>query len=263
MGEQVQTIRRTGAAVVLLIAVAALAACRTTQVTHEQVTADYEAGRYAQALEGAASIARGAHGARRIEARYIAGISAYRLGRSGEALAHLTPVARSDDALAGHAAATVGLIYAGRGDYASAQQWLSSAASKLNGEDRARVHYHLGVAEQHLGQWQAARRDLSLAVSYSGDARLREAARQRMATDAFALQFGAYSNLELARQHAAKVGPTVTRLQVGAVKVLPTITADGERLHLVQAGQFRTYDQAQRARRLLSQFDTMIVPQAR
>lgn len=233
-------------------------------VDRRAVVDDYQAGRYRQAYEGAQALARETSGPNRTEAQYIAGISAYRLGDDRRAMEYLPPVARSGNReLSPAATATLGLVHARQGNDALAMKYLNDAAGRLRGPDRGRVHYHLGLLEQNAGLWASARSNLSLALSYSTDPGLRRAIQQRMQTDAFALQFGAFSRVGLARKRAAQLSPRIERARLGAVRVVPSVTETGRKLFLVQSGEFATRDQAQRAKDRLHEAEAMIVPSVR
>jgi tetratricopeptide (TPR) repeat protein len=251
--------------VMVFVPLLVLAGCEPrAAVTRDAVLADYRAGRYRPALRGAELLARRDHGRARDEARYIAGVSAYRLGMDDKAIDYLLPVTGSGDRrLAGQAAATVGLIYSDQRRDAQATRFLRQAVDTLDGEDLAQVHYHLGLIEQRAGHWSQARTQLGTALSYTSDATLRRAIRQRRTTDSFAIQFGAYTKPELATKRAAQITALVHRARIGRVRVAPSITETGRQLYLVQAGSFKTNAAAVAGLRRLGHEEAMIVPAAR
>lgn len=220
----------------------------------------YRVGNYRQALRAAGHEADHGFGEERRRARYVAGLSAYRLGRDNEAIRYLTPVADGGGELAGEAAATLGLIHFGRGDDGESRRCLERAAGLLAGEDKGRVYYHLGRLDQRRGQWASARSNFALALSHTDDPTVRKAIRQRMRTRAFALQFGAFSEREHAERRAATVREAVLGARVRPPRVVPSVAADGRRLYLVQAGRFATLDQARRARSRVRVEESIIVP---
>ncbi len=242
-----------------------LAGCNAAgKVSRSQVLSDYESRRYEQSYAGAELLARRSSGGARDEARYIAGVSAYRLGKADDAISYLRPVTRAGDAaMAGQAAATIGLIYADRRRDAEAMEHLRQAARQLEGEDRAQVHYHMGLIEQRAGHWAQARTHLSTALSDARAPALRRAARQRMSTDSFAIQFGAYSRPKLANGRAGRIRPAVHRARIGTVRVVASVTELGEQLYLVQAGHFATHAAAVQALRRVGDGEAMIVPAAK
>jgi len=221
----------------------------------------YDARKYRQARLAALDVADGSFGRQRDEARYLAGLSAYRLGKSNEALRDLTPLIRNaDDDLAGNAAATAGLIHIDAGRDDEALDVLRIAARKLEGNDRGRVYQYIGQIHQRAGRWAEARTAMSLALSNARDSDLRQVIREQMNVSAFTLQFGAFANPAIADQRLKKVAPQVTAKRIGAAVVNPSITRTGERLYLVQAGRFVTHDQADQARDRLNIRDVIIVP---
>lgn len=221
----------------------------------------YEARKYRQARLAALDVADGSFGRQRDEARYIAGLSAYRLGKSNEALRDLTPLIRNaDDDLAGNAAATAGLIHIDAGRDDEALDVLRIAARKLEGNDRGRVYHYIGQIHQRAGRWAEARTAMSLALSNARDPDLRQVIREQMNVSAFALQFGAFASPSHAHQRLKQVAPEVIAKRIGAVVINPSVTRSGERLYLVQAGRFVTHDQADQARDRLSIQDVIIVP---
>lgn len=236
----------------------------STKVSRDAVLSDYSAGRYSQSLAGAEELSRTTAGMERDEARYIAGLSAYRLGKDDLALQYLlTLTSSSDSTTSAKASATVGLIYSDRRQDDQARRHLRAAVGKVTGEDRAQVHYHLGLIEQRAGNWSSARTHFSTAMSYTRDATLRRALTQRMKTDGFAIQFGAYSDPSLANQQAAKVRAAIYRARLGDVRVVASTTDQGQQLYLVQAGHFTTNAAAVNALHRLNHREAMIVPAVR
>jgi tetratricopeptide (TPR) repeat protein len=258
--------RRLRLATLLLAAglAAALAGCAPraadAAAAPGAVRQDYERGRYREALAAAEQrLRRGAGDP--IELRYYAGLSAYRLGQHERALDHLVRlVSHRNPAIAGSAAATAGLILAERQEDASAMRMFQEAASKLEGEDRARAYYHLALLEQQAGRWQQARSHLSLAKSYARDPDLLRSIRQRMEVSGFTLQFGAFGDSEAAGRRAAALRDVVRRAGLGQTRVVPGSTADGRTLYLVQAGQFRAQAEARRALSRLGVDEGIVVP---
>jgi tetratricopeptide (TPR) repeat protein len=232
-----------------------------SKATSSDMMRYYEARQYRQARAAARDVADGSVGRQRDEARYIAGLSAYRLGKSNEALVDLEPLVRhADDELAGNAAATAGLIHIDAGRDDEALRVLRIASEKLSGNDRGRVYHYIGQIHQRAGRWAEARTAMSLALSYARDPNLRQAIREQMNVSAFTLQFGAYQNASTANTRLRQVAPLVTARRIGAAVIAPSITTEGKRLYLVQAGRFVTHDQASAARSRLRINDAIIVP---
>jgi tetratricopeptide (TPR) repeat protein len=244
---------------IALASAAWLAGCNTNHsaLLADTIT-DYRAGRYAQAYEGAVKLT--GTGSRRTadEAAYMAGMSAYRLNRDDEALKYLVRLAdHSDDAIAGPAGATVGLIFAKRGNHDRALVYYSRAVKRLKGNDQAQAYYHMAVTEQKLGRYAQARPRLILAASHATDEDLKAAAEHRMQTAGFTLQFGAYSLQRNAEQRAREIGPLTRQANLGDPRIVAQ-ESSGRKLFHVQAGRFGTYDAALAARQRLNRPDISV-----
>lgn len=244
-----------------LLATMSLAGCDESQkVSRDDVIADYRAARYQRAYDGAEALAGSSDGAARDEMAYIAGVSAYRLGDHDRALVRLIPVTRSGDAaLAGRAAATVGLIYRDRARHDEALRYLQQAATKLAGEDRALAHYELGVAQQRLGRFASARASFDAARQATSDPALRQKLLRERGVNGFALQFGAYSKRPLAEKRSQAVQSKVRAARLSGPRIAAA-TIDGRTLYLVQAGRFTTHAEAMKAMRWLNISECLIVP---
>ena len=170
-----------------------LVGCADNSVLYQQMTGAYQAHRFAEARDKAVKLSDQSRGDIQEQAKYIAGISAYRLGLDDAALADLQPLARTSDAtIAGPSAATCGIIYYERMQDSSAMRYLKIARTKVIGEDQARVYYHMGLIDQRTGRWTEARREMSRALDVTGDREFRKVIEQRMNARSFTLQFGAY-----------------------------------------------------------------------
>jgi len=247
----------TTVGLMLLLGVMA-SGCETQPKTEPgDAMAHYRAGRYEQAFAAGEQQARRG-GLTGDQGKYIAGMSAYRLGRASQALSRLTPLTshRAND-IAGPASATVGLIHTARGRHAQAITYFKKAVENLRGEDQAQAYFHLGNAEQKLGRWSSARTHMSLAISRSDDSAFRRAVRERMNASAFTLQFGAFSSRSNAESHARKIASQTRAAGLGTPSVV-TASSSGKTLYLVQVGQYGTYDSALSARRRLNRTDVII-----
>ncbi len=248
-------------ALLALLALVPAAGCDEKQkVSRDGVIADYQAARYQRAYDGAEVVYGSADGVGRDEMAYIAGVSAYRLGKHDRALVRLIPVTRSADAaIAGRSAATVGLIYRDRDRHAEAQRYLRQAAQKLDGEDKARAYYELGVVQQRLGRFVQARASFDAAREATGDMALRRKLLQERNVSGFALQFGAYSKQPLAQKRSQAVQSKVRAARMSGPRIV-SATIDGRTLYLVQAGRFGTYAEALKAKSWLNVGDCLVVP---
>lgn len=247
----------------LLIGLACVSAgCNEAgKATPDAMMREYQAGQYREARQTAQQVANQSLGRQRDEARYIAGLSAYRLGKSQDALDDLEPLTNNpDNELAGNAAATVGMIYIDLKQDNRALSALQIAAQRLRGNYLARVYHYIGQIHQRAGRWAEGRTAMSLALSNATDPKLQRVIREQMDVSAFTLQFGAYAQPATADSRLRAVTPRVNAARIGTATVQPSVMEDGRRLYLVQAGRFVTHDQAARARDRLGLSDVIIVP---
>lgn len=262
-----QSALRTGR-LMMLVAVMVVAGCesvpKTTGTSGKasggvgDAMAAYQSHQYERAYTLAAAQASRTSGAARDQANFIAGMSAYQLGREAPTLSHLGPLTSNRNAnIAGPANATIGLVNVRRAQYDRAIGYFQSAVKKLHGEDLAQAYFHLGSTEQKLGRWASARSHMSLAISNSHDATFRQAVRQRMTADAFTLQFGAYSTQHNAADRARALASELRSAGLGAPAII-SASANGKTLYLVQSGEYASYDTALAARRRLSRTDVII-----
>ncbi|GJQ29327.1 MAG: hypothetical protein HBSAPP03_12110 [Phycisphaerae bacterium] len=113
----------------------------------------YESGQFATAYDAAAAKASASRGSVAEEASLYAGLSAYRLGRAGDAHRHLVPLTSSGNAaVAGRACAALGSLAATQGTHASAAEYFTKAGSLLTGDDAARALMYAGDAKVALGK---------------------------------------------------------------------------------------------------------------
>lgn len=253
------TLRRLRASVLGGLVAICLGACQTP--SRHEVTADYEAGRYQEALAGAERLATHSSGAEHDAAEYLAGMSAYRLGKGSIAIGHLRQVTDvADDQVAGTANATLGLIYASRHQDGQALTHLKAAAKKLTGNNQAHAHYHVALVEQRLGRWPSAATHLSLAISRTTESDLRRAAQQRRAAKRWTVQLDAYGKKANAERRAGGLRPAAQRYALGPVRIVSGQPDKGGQLYLVQVGLFRNYAKAEAAAKKLRQSRYLIVP---
>lgn len=243
----------------LLAMIAAPAGCSpANQSAQRDSMGEYQAANYSQALDKARKEADQLTGADRQRARYVAGMSAYQLKKDEEALRFLTAVAGEEDpAIAGPAAATVGLIHVRTGYHAKALPYFLQAAKLLKGEDQAQALYHMGAAEQRLGHWPDARVHLEQALNSTAKLDLRDAIRKRLTTTGFTIQLGVYSEKKNADQQAMKAQPAAQKAGLGTPRVV-TGAASGKTMFYVQLGQYPTYDAAMKARQSLGRIDALV-----
>lgn len=245
-------------ALFVLLPALVLVGCADQSAMLKDINDAYQSARFADARSKALELEGKSSGKTKEQAQYFAGISAYGMGQDEAAMSDLQPLVKSSDpAIAGSAAATCGIICYDRVQDAQAMAYLKIAEGKVTGEDKARVYYHMGLIDQRAGRWDDAKREMTQAISATKDMKYRKVIEQRMSARAFTLQFGAYSQQKLADLRAA----AIRKLPGGAgVRLMPSMTADGKSLYLVQAGNYTTYEQAAAAKRTMNVKDSIIVP---
>lgn len=217
--------------------------------TVDDATAAYQYGDHATAYAIAKPIAGDYINPRHEEAAYIAGLSAYAMGRLGEASQLLNKAKASDDpALAADAAGQLGLVYSAQGRYPEAQDTLLWAAERLQGESKAQAFYYAGIAQQKRGQWSQARATLYNALRHTTDPATEAQVREQLATTGWTLQVGAFTQLAAANTAAQNVNDPATRLGLGQPRLVASTDAQGRPLTLVQVGTFTSYQSAARFR---------------
>lgn len=242
-----------------------MAGCQSTPTTGgttlNDANAAYAASRYSEAQSIAERLITGS-ATQRAQASYIAGKSAYRLGRTSQAESYLLVAADSTDrTIAGPAYATLGLIAAGDGRYELSIDRFRKAIPLLSGEDVAQAYYHLAVTEQKNGQWSAARAHLVLADRYTGDRDLKSLIDQRRDASGFTLQLGAYRDLTNAQQRATQYTSRTSAAGLGIPEIRVSLGSGNNTgtFYLVQVGRFADFNAAQSARTRVDG-SAMIVP---
>lgn len=217
--------------------------------TLTEVKAAYDAGRYEESYGGATKLARSASGATSEQASYLAGLSAYQLKRYDAAASALNPVTSSKDpALAGRAAATLGMVRIEQNRPKEAVPNLKKAITTLQGEDLAEAEYHLGKAYQLSGDTTNARAHFTMARRTTTSAELRARANEELDKAGYALQIGAYGSLANAKVSADAFDRSGKGAGLGAARIVQSRDRFGKTLYLVQVGYFANLETAQQAR---------------
>ena len=133
---------------------------------------------------------------------------------------------------------------------------LKQAAGKLSGPDRAQAYLQMGIAQQRLGQWSAARSSLVLARSAASSPGLIAEIDRRLAIDSYTLQFGAFTTAEQASRYAREIGNAVR----AAYLVGPIVKPGSTTLHHVYAGRFTNQQTAEQARQRMGSIECFVVP---
>lgn len=244
----------------VLLAALALGGCGSSQPKASLVDAvnSYRGGNYKEAYEQSVPMVGAVGGRQSDEATYMAGMSAYRLGKDEDALRYLGKLTEHNDGtISGPAAATVGLIMAKRGQHDRAVHYYQMSLPRLKGNDLAQAYFNLALSEQKVGRWAQARPHLVLAATNATDPALRAAAEDRVRTAGFTLQFGAYKVEKSAQQRAREVAPFSDRAGLGQPRVVP-LDSRGRRLYHVQVGNFSTHEAALNGKNRLNRTDVSV-----
>lgn len=249
-----QNFRSVNSAAVCMMLIFSAVGCNNNKTTSmNDAYRNYESGRYLEAYNESKDSDSDS-------ANFIAGVSAYRLGKAWDAIRHLKEVSNSvDPNIHTGANNTLGLIYEGRKDYSNALVYYRKSLKYATGEDYARTHYQIGVIEQKIGQWANARSHFSLASTRSKDPTLRTLAMQKLNSTGFTIQLGAYSSRRNADKRVKAVAYKASFLKQGAPKIILSKTSAGLTRYLVQVGRYSTYESAQAARRRLGLPDSAVV----
>lgn len=274
-----------GAALQAGVAVGLLGGCASQQrsIAESDYAEDYRTGRYADAYDSASAAYLTSGAKRKDDAALIAGLSAQAMNRNADAERWLNLVSRSPDrAVAGRAAATLGLIAQERKQHEEAARLLSDAGDKLGGDESARAYMYAGDSYRALAKddvAQAMYRRADAAVDH--DAHLRAMIATRLtgggpaaaqvgapsravpsattqtarypgstaATGAYTIQVGAFSTRQRADKQAASSKVRAASLGLGVPRVVPTTDRSGKLLYAVRIGRYPTLDAANSARR--------------
>jgi cell division septation protein DedD len=239
--------------------------------------AAYDAGDYARAYDLADAAAGDARTTKDAdEAAYLAGMSAYRLGRYQDAERWLTQAARSGDRwLAGQAGVTLGSTQLQLGRTAEAGRTFARAAEKLDDEEARRARLAAGNAFRDIGDTTRADEQFRLAgataattprsvsepvgASPSPRTATSPTTTPVAATGDFTLQGGAFRDEAKARARAEELRSRSVRAGLGEPRVLTKRAADGTLLFVVQMGAFRDRSAANTALSRLSADGVVVI----
>jgi tetratricopeptide (TPR) repeat protein len=215
----------------------------------------YDAGDYRRAYEQ--TTVSGAPGP---EAAYLAGLSAYQLGRHDDARRWLMTARRAGDAdIAARSQAQLGLLAAQQGHFDRAAREFLTATRGLTGQNRANAFFFAAIAQQKLGRWSQASTNLYLARSTSTNAVFREKVDAQLAVTGWTIQVGAYASDVNAARVAHDLARHSHHMRLGPARKVRTTDHAGRSITLVQVGRFVLYDQAARARHTLGEQRAIIV----
>lgn len=248
----------------LLAAVVLTGCAGSGSASKADYVAAYQSGRYSEAFESASRQATVGSGPRREKASLIAGLSAHALSRNDDAVKFLSPVQNSsDNAIAGEAGATLGLIAAERAQHEQAAELLVKAGRKLDGDNAARAFMYAGDSYKSLRKDTEARGMWALAqTKVQNDSNLRVLIGDRLRTSTpgttpsqpasptqpgtgavrHTVQVGAFSSFTNAQRELSRYR------SYGNARVVEITSRDGKKLFAVRIGQYATRAEAERVR---------------
>jgi len=211
----------------------------------------YLAGNFNEAHEQAVDVLRTAKSPQREQAAYLAGISAYRMGRLDEAeLRLLSSAGSADTTVSGRSKATLGLIRNDQHRHGDAARYFADASRLLTGAEATQASLEADRASRAVGgtAWAGG--------TSGGSAGVTDAA----SGAAFAIQVGAFQSMENAAEAAAAAKSSAERHHLGDVRILPRPDGRGRTLYFVQFGRFSTRSAAESMRSRVGEPRYIIAP---
>lgn len=216
---------------------------------------EYQAGRFSVAYRAATTAASRTTGPERERAILIAGLSAQALNQNDDAEHWLRQIERSTDPeVGGRAKAGLGLLAMNRGDHARAAAMLTSAATQLKGDEAARASLFAGQAYEAMNRPDRARTQYMIAQGVAQNPGLKSTITGHLASvgqHGYTVQLGAFASIENARAAVSRLGPQAQTAGLGQPRIVERKGIGGRPLFIVQAGAFRTQQEADSARAAL------------
>jgi len=229
----------------------------------------YNAQQYTQSLDQANVALKNTSGTQRDEVAYIAGLSAYQLGRIDEAEARFITAANSTSSeTAAKGKAMLGQIRLDQNRPRDAASYFTAALPGLTGEDAQKCAHNAAVAYQLAGdtasskQWQStAARTPASTVMGSGTSSSSGSSNITISAPAnFTLQVGAFMEKKRAKKAAEEANALAKKDGLGKVQMFTRTDAKGRRMYMVQVGGFATREQAVAARTKMGRLDYIVAP---
>lgn len=218
------------------------------------ITADYDAGRFQQAYDGAVTLSRRGDLATRDQASYLAGLSAYRMQNYLSVDRYLGPLTHAPDpAVAGRAAGTLGLADMERGNFREAATHFKDAAERLKGQEKAEAAYRAGLAYKEANLTGQARMQFLLARGASRDAAFQAKVDRELKSNGFTLQLGVFAGRSNAESMVRDFQNSPAASQLGPASITAGRGDRGETLYYVHVGIFNSFTAALRARDSVNQ----------
>jgi len=219
-----------------------------------KITADYDAGHFQQAYDGAVTLSRRGDLATRDQASYLAGLSAYRMQNYLSVDRYLSPLLHAPDpAVAGRAAGTLGLADMERGNFREAATHFKDAAERLTGQEKAEAAYRAGLAYKEASLAGQARVQFLIARGASKDSAFQAKVERELKSNGFTLQLGVFAGRSNAESMAREFQNTAAAAQIGPAGILAGKGDRGETLYYVHVGLFNSFSAALRARDSVNQ----------
>jgi tetratricopeptide (TPR) repeat protein len=246
---------RWSAVPLLMAGCAAPSTSTTAEVDLSRVLEDYHAGRYAAALQGAATVQEGSAGDEQRDAAYVGGVAAYRLGDLDEAEARLSIALDAESSrTAGKARAVMGLVLVDQGRPDEAAGHFAKASKLLEGDNARQAALNAARAYERTGDEAAAEAWLRVAQGRSRWAITGGGA----STGTFTLQAGAYRQRPSAERAAVEAAALAEDHGLSPVRIVPRRDERGEVLYIVQVGRFESRTAAMNARRRLGRLQYIV-----
>lgn len=244
-----------------LLAVLSLGGCAQQGTALDRSLAAYDGGRFEESLTLAEEAGKESSTTKEsLEASYLAGMSAYRLGRHADAVRWLQDPSRADDRwMAGQANVTLGSAYLQTGRKGEAAKAFAKAGGLLEGEDAKKARIAAGNAYRELGDVKASNEQFRLAnvpvpsttappaaspgsgpptTTPPTSSPTKGGTAVASADGPFVLQAGAFKDHDKAMRRADEVRAKAKQNGCGEPKVLSKRGTDGATVYVVQFGSF-------------------------
>jgi len=218
---------------------------------------DYQAGRFESAHRNALKALQTPSNTNRYNAAYLAGLSAYQLGNLDQADQHLLLALKATSGQTqARAKAMLGTIRLDQQRPLDAAKLFKDAALALSGNDARQAAHRAALAFQQAGDETQAETWFARA---SGDLidKTSDPVRTNEMTE-FSLQVGAFRERVRAQNAADDAAELAKNSDIGTVRVIPRTNDRGQKLFIVQVGQFATRQEASRAKAKLGRLEYIV-----
>ena len=236
--------------------------------TLESAVSAYNAQKYSDSLEQANVALKNTSGTKRDEVAYVAGLSAYQLGRTEEAEAKFITAANSTNGTtAAKGKVMLGQIRLDQNRPRDAASYFTAALPGLTGDDAQKCAHNAAVAYQMAGdtasskQWQTTAASAPASNVIGSSTTSSTSVQSNPSSSAnFTLQVGAFMEKKRAKKAAEEANALAKKDGLGKVQVFTRTDGKGRRMYMVQVGAFATREQAVAARTKLGRTDYIVAP---